>query len=326
MIISELVNPYSDLPITSEKTSEVSQVFKPLSKIYQSLNANSRKPNIIEKMIKDIKQMRYVRGYHEALIIGKKLKMQNINKGNVFERLFSYADIKKTKIEHMNSIRENPSLSPIFSPSSSSSFSPRLSPRLSLKSPSQVFNRLYKDSEIRSTRLKIETPEKNISLTPTARRSSKKFFFDRRVSLVSSPVSSPKILKQPMKPNEPDDQFLFCEDFSKTIKPTLDSPKINSKCQTARSPFRRKATLNIGLTKQLSLKMPNSNMFTMRDKFMKRLSVRACSPNMQTVRKNIKISIPKDGEIEQEKIKTARLNKEDEEIEKAYGFPGKLKK
>ncbi|OMJ76307.1 hypothetical protein SteCoe_24333 [Stentor coeruleus] len=338
MIASELEYPCNDLPKPLERTSEVSQEFKPLSKIYQSLNANSRKPNIIEKMIKDIKQMRYVRGYHEALMIGKKLKMQNINKGNVFERLFSYADIKKAKIEHMNSIRENSSLSPILSPSFSPrlsprlssrlspSFSLRLSPRLSLKNPSQVFSRLYKDSKTRLTRLKTEIPEKSISLTPTSRRSSTKFFFDKKNSLVSTPASSPKIFKQSQKPNEPDDPFLFCEDFSKTIKPTLDSPKSKSKCQTTRNLFRSKAILNRNLSKQLSLKLPNSNMLPMRDKVMKRLSVRACSPNMPTLRKNIKISIPKHGEIDQEKNKTKRLNNEDDEIEKAYGFPGKFKK
>lgn len=305
----EIINRYSDFSQSSERVSNVSLSSQPFSKLHKIINSNSKKVNIIEKMIKDIKQMRYIRGYHEAMIIAKKLKMEN-NKGNVFQRLFHHAEIKQAMFEHMNKLRENSNLSP----------------KSALKRTSNVFSRLYENSELSMSCNRSDSQERRLSLTPRARKSSLKVYFNLTSSSPSSNKSSPTALNQSQKSGEPSDSFSFHEEFSKTLKKSFKNGQESPKCQTARVITKKKIPINKMLAKELMLKMSKSDSSIARDKGKINSLAKGKKFNVPTCKKNMKISITTEEEfLEQEKMKLSKLKEEMDEIEKAYGIPGKNK-
>ncbi|OMJ76400.1 hypothetical protein SteCoe_24232 [Stentor coeruleus] len=301
----EIINRYSDFSQTSERVSNISLSSQPFSKLHKSINSSSKKVNIIEKMIKDIKQMRYIKGYHEAMIIAKKLKMEN-NKGNVFERLFHHAEIKQAMFEHMNKIRENSNLSP----------------KSALKRTSNVFNRLYESSELNLSCIRSESQENRLSLTPRARKSSLKVYFNLTSSLPSSNKSSPTALNQSQKSGEPSDSFSFHEDFSRTLKKSFKNEQKSPKCQTARVTTKKKVPINKMLAKNLLSKMSKSNPSMVRNNAKINSLAKVKSSDIPISKQNMKISITTEEEfLERERMKLAKLKEENDEIEKAYGIP-----
>lgn len=305
----EIINRYSDFSQSSERVSNISMSSQPFSKLHKTINSRSKKVNIIEKMIKDIKQMRYIRGYHEAMIIAKKLKMEN-NKGNVFQRLFHHAEIKQAMFEHMNKLRENSNLSP----------------KSALKRTSNVFNRLYENSELSLSCIKSDSQERRLSLTPSSRKSSLKVYFNLTSSLPPSNKSTPRALNQSQKSGDPSDSFSFHEDFSKTLKKSFKNEQESPKCKTSRVTTKKKVPINKMLAKELLLKMSKSDSSIAKDKGKINLLDKGKNFNKPICKENMKISITTEEEfLEQEKRKLSRLREEMEEIEKAYGMPGKIK-